>query len=124
MPKFITIENRKTIVENKKKNKTSREIADFLNISTGAVDVIWGKYKNTGDITPKINNCGRKSVITLEQKRQIEKTIKETPDSTLQEIIDKLDLNITVSGLSYWLKKEGYSYKKKIHILPDKTLKK
>jgi transposase len=51
-------------------------------------------------------------VISSELECKVLNKIKEFPDITLLEIIETLELKITGSGLSKWLKKRGYSFKK------------
>jgi transposase len=71
----------------------------------------------------KIHNCGRKSVISIEQEAKIVAEIKETPDITLLELIEKFELKITESGLSKWCIKHGYSFKKRLFIQQNKTVR-
>jgi transposase len=122
MPKVISKEKREDIISNKIEGKESSVIAEFLRVTTRAVDKIWKQFRESGNVETKIHNCGRKSVISAEQEVNIAKEIKETPDVTLLELIEKFSLQITESGLSKWLKKRGYSFKKRQLIQRSKTV--
>jgi len=121
MPKPITNEEREKIIKHKQNGEKEADIARWLFISKVAVSAIWGEYQKTKNYKLKYENCGRKSIITTEQAGKIVAKIKKTPDVTLLELIDKFDLNISESGLSKWLKKRGYSFKKRQLIQQSKT---
>lgn len=121
MPKPITNEEREKIVKHKQNGEKETDIARWLFISKVAVSKIWGKYQKTKSCKLKYENCGRKSVITTEQAGKIIAKIKKTPDVTILELIDKYDLKISESGLSKWLKKREYSFKKRQFIQQNKT---
>jgi transposase len=113
MPKPISNEVREKIIQHKKNGEKEIDIARWLLISKSAIGRIWGEYKKTENYLLKYENCGRKSVISSELECKILNKIKEFPDITLLEIIEILELKITESGLSKWLKKRGYSFKKR-----------
>jgi transposase len=123
MPKPIPNEEREKIIKHKLNGEKEADIARWLFISKSTVSSIWGKYQKTKSHTLKYKNSGRKSVITDEQEAKIFSKIEETPDMTLLEIIDKIELKITESGLSKWLTKRGYSFKKKQLIQQNKTVR-
>jgi transposase len=124
MPKPISNEERDKVVKHKKNGETNANIAKWLFISESAVAKIWGAYQNTYGYHLKYKNCGRKSAITAEQESKIIAKIKETPDITLNEMIDFFELKITESGLSKWLTRRGYSFKKRLLIRKNKIAKK
>ena len=74
----------------------------------------WRKYKETQSIDNNYKNCGRKSAISVDKMEQVKVKIKEQPDITLQELIDLLDLKVSVSALCRKLKKLGYTLKKRL----------
>ena len=123
MPRYISVEKRKDIIFHKQNRKSSKEIAEFMRVTIRKVDQIWAEYRKTGKCELKIKNCGRKSVITSEQKEKIINQINSTPDITLNELIDMYGLNITEGGMSKYLKAMGYTFKKRQLILQNKTEK-
>lgn len=121
MPKFISDEKRRDILYHKNNGESNKDIAKWLLIGVRSVERVLKMQKETGTIENKIGNCGRKSVISEEQEIKIIYEIKKTPDITLLELIEKLNLQITEGGLSNYLKKRGYSFKKRQHIQQNKT---
>lgn len=122
MPKPITNEEREKIIKHKLNGEKEIDIARWLFISKASVSSIWGEYQKTKNYKLKYENCGRKSSITLQESTKIIEKIKKTPDITLLELIDKFNLKISESGLSKWLKKRGYSFKKRQLIQQSKTV--
>lgn len=121
MPKPISNEEREKIIKHKQNGEKEADIARWLFISTSAVSAIWGEFKKSNNFKLKYGNCGRKSVISASLEAKIIDEIKETPDITILELIDKFDIKITEGGLSKWLKKREYSLKKRQLIQQNKT---
>lgn len=111
-------EIRKLIIEAKQRKEKDSDIAKWLNISESSVTVIWRLFKTTNNIEPK-RYPGAKSIFTDEMKMRVKQLIKEEPDMTLEEIIDKLNLPIKKSRLSQWLNEAGFQYKKKRCLHPS-----
>jgi len=109
--KALTAEIRKLIVEAKQRKEKDSDIAKWLNISESSVTVIWRLFKTTNSIEPK-PHPGAKPKFTDEMKTKAKQLIKESPDTTLEEIIDKLGLPIKKSRLSKRLIDSGFPYKK------------
>ena len=121
LPKYISNEKRNDIIFHKQSGKENRVIAEFMRVCVRTIERVWADFQATGKSEAKVKNCGRKSVITTNQKMKIIAQIKETPDITLFELIEKFTLPITAGGLSKYLKKPGYSFKKRQLILQHKT---
>ena len=122
MPKVISEEKRKDIIFHKQNGVESKVISAFLRVTVRVVDKIWKQYRDTNSIENKIQNCGRKSVISEDLEREIIDEIKKTPDITLLELVEKFQIPITEGGLSKWLCKRGFSYKKRRHTPLNKTV--
>jgi transposase len=117
----VSNEKRELIIEAKKRGETEKNIMKWIkNTSRSSIGKIWKQYRTTGTIQPKPYK-GNNIKITKETEEKIKQTIKEKPDTTLQELIDELNLNVTQSGLSRRLKKMGFTYKKRP--CPPKTAK-
>ena len=123
MPKYISNEKRADIIFHKKSGKNNKEIAAYMRVCTRTIGRIWKDYQSLGKTEANVCNCGRKSSITEEQKDHIIKEIENVPDVTLNELIKKFELKITEGGLSKYLKKQGFTYKKRQHIQLNKTEK-
>jgi transposase len=66
-------------------------------------------------------NSGRKPLVSDKDMEKVVSKIKETPDTTLNELIDKFNLPISESALCKRLIKLGYSFKKRQLIRRSKT---
>ena len=113
---------RENIVAAKQRNEKRETIAFWFGVSVSTVDKIWQRFKNTGSSFPT-PYTGRKSSIDGEMDLKIRQVIEETPDITLEEIIDELSLPLTASGLCRRLDKMDLSYKKKT-LFPSKQQRK
>jgi transposase len=118
--KAMSIEIRQLIIVAKQRGETHKDIAKWFGVKTVTVKMFLRYYKRTGSIVPK-SNVGRISVLTEEQITKIHNKIEAESDAALAEIIDDLNLPIKKSQLAKWLKKNGYSYKKKRYIHQLKT---
>ena len=116
----ISNDKRADIVAAKQRGESVTTIKKWFNISESTISRIWNKFKNTGSYKP-IPYTGRKSDITPETDNKIRAKIKETPDITLDELINELSLNLTVSGLSKRLESMDLSFKKRRLTQTDKT---
>jgi len=76
-----------------------------LNLST--VNKWYSRYRKEGNYGPR-KRLGAKSKV--DQERLI-KYIKAKPDATLKEL--SKEIGVSIWGVYYWLRKLGYSYKKK-----------
>jgi transposase len=112
-----TRENIVLAIQRKEKRNT---IATWLNISISTIDKVWHKFKKTGTYQP-IPYTGRKSTLTEKQEKEIRNKIQQTPDITLNELIDELSLDLTESGMSRHLKAMGLTFKKRRFMLMAKN---
>ena len=113
--KAIPKEIREKIIEHKTNKEKNKDIGKWLGISESAINRIWNKYKVSGTIENNYKNSGRKSAVSSEKMELVENKIKEQPDITLQELVDMLELNISISALSRKLKKLEYTLKKRLY---------
>ena len=121
MPRAITLEEREKIIKHKQNNENETDIARWLFINQSTVTKLWAKYKKTGTLQTNYQNCGNKPKINNTQITQIKTQIEKTPNITIPELIQKLNLPITESGLSKLLKKVGLTYKKRRSMLMAKN---
>jgi len=108
----VSNDKRADIIAAKQRNEPVTQIKKWFNISERTISRIWNKYQKTKNYQPT-PYTGRKSKLSKETDQQIRKTITETPDITLNELIDKLSLDLTEGGLSFHLKKMGLTFKKR-----------
>jgi len=108
--KPIGQEKRADIVAAKQRGESEKDIIKWLNVSRSTITKIWRGYQKTNSYASK-PYMGRKSEIDEETGGKIIREITANPDITHKELIDKLSLPLTESGLSRWLKKINLTYK-------------
>ena len=120
--KPISNDKRADIIAAKQRNESVKNIMQWFNVCERTIGRIWNKYLKTGTYEA-IPYTGRKSDITKEKEEEIYKKVKETPDITLEDLIEELDINLTVSGLSRHMAKMGLTLKKRLSMLMEKDEK-
>jgi transposase len=110
--KPISNDKRLNIIEAKQRKESVENIIKWFNVSASSISRIWNKYLKTGDYSA-IPYTGRKSDISKEKEDEIREYIRNHNDATLEEMIEALSINLTVSGLSRHLDKMDLSYKKR-----------
>ena len=91
-----------------------RVIAEIQGGST-VQDKIWRRFQTTGSYEA-LPIPGGPRKIEGEDLKRLKKLVKENPDATLRELIDKGRFKISVSGLHRILRREKITYKKKRYI--------
>jgi len=119
--KAVSNEDRGKIIKHKINGETEINISKWLFISPSSVTKIWALFCKTGSFLPLTHKCGRKSKVDDETMSNLLIQIEETPDITLNELIEKFELPITESTLSKRLKKLGYTFKKRCFIPKNKN---
>jgi len=104
--------DRENIVRAKQRGEKREAIALWFNVSISTVDKVCRLYEEKGTIAP-LPYKGRIVEGIEKEKEDIRNAIVENSDITLEEIIDKLSLKMTVSGLWRRIDKMGLTFKKK-----------
>jgi len=113
MPKPLSNDLRKRIIEAKLRGDTESTIAREKEVNKSTVTKLWALYRETGSYEARPNPNGRKPALSLQQLDQIKDKINHQPDITLQELIDELNLPVCVSALCRTVNnKLGLGYKK------------
>jgi transposase len=99
MPKPLSSDLRKRIIEAKLRGETESRIAAEKEVCQSTVTKLWALYRETGSHEPRPNPNGRKPALSKGQLEAIARKIDEQPDITLQELIDALSLPIGVPAL-------------------------
>jgi len=116
----ISNDKRQNIIEAKQRKEPVTAIIKWFNVSASSISRIWNKYLKTGDYSA-IPYTGRKSDISEEKDNEIRGYISKNNDATLEEMIEVLSINLTISGLSRHLDKMGLSYKKRRYTQTDNS---
>jgi transposase len=113
--KSICSEVRRLMIRAYEHGKSIAEIAYLYDVSTRSVYNILRLYRETGSIAAKPHK-GRTSRLTDKDIEDIMHKIETEPDVTLYMIVEDLNLPIKKSQLHKFLKKRGFSFKKKLFI--------
>jgi len=113
--KPITNEKRELLISAKKRGENEEDISKWLDISVRSVSRIWKLYNETESVQPK-KRPGRKSSLDDAKIEQIRNAVKQQPDLTLEELIDKLSLPIRKSRLAVILVRMNLSFKKRRYL--------
>jgi transposase len=99
---------REKVIKYIKGGGTQASAVKLFDLNASTVGRWWLRYKSEGHYSPRIRP-GKRPSVTLEQ---IEEYVKLNADFTSVEM--GKHFNMTGSGALYWLKKLGFSYKKKL----------
>ena len=111
-----------TAYENKQ--GTQLQIANRFEVSPETVRNLLLLKRETGSLEPRYDKVpGPPRKITNEKQTALVNLMKETPDLTLAQIKEKLELDCTVQAIHYALNKLGYSFKKR-HCEPQNKTEK
>lgn len=102
---------------------TRQQIASRFCVSLGMVKKLIQQRKQTGDIAPRYDRCGRKAIILPTYRDKIRALVEEKPDITLAEIRAELGIKCSLNAIHNALSKLGLTYKKRRSAPPSKTEK-
>jgi transposase len=107
MTKSYSNDLRKKVVEYLDRGNSYNKASIIFKISVSALGRWYRKYKQEGNYIAK-KRGGSKRKIDIDE---LEKYVKGNENMTLKKAAKKFEVSIFT--ISYWLKRLGYSYKKK-----------
>jgi len=111
---MISIEVRKLIVSARKNGMGLKEIEKTFQVKKTAVYNLFQLEEETGSVEPRPHARGRKPALDEEAMKCLEQLILAQPDITLQEIKDKMNLQISLVAISKIIRnKLHYRFKKR-----------
>jgi len=111
---MIPIEVRKKIIEARKKGLKLAEIEKAYGYHKTSISRLLKLSRETGEITPKTDKCGRKTTTDAADLEKMKELIKARPDITLEEIKEEMKLSISLSAISQKVRnKLGFRVKKR-----------
>ena len=72
------------------KEGTWKEIAARFRVSVAWITKIRRQQKDLGTLEPQTFRCGRKPILTEEQRKQLAEIVRKTPDVTLKQLREQL----------------------------------
>jgi len=118
MTKSYSNDLRKRVVEFLENGSSYDEATKLFKISVSAIGRWYRKYKQEGNYYAKIRG-GSKRKIDLEA---LEEYVKTNENMILKQAARKFE--VSVFTISYWLRRLGYSYKKKTFLTWKQVKKK
>ena len=92
---------------------TRQQIAARYNVSLGMVKKLLQQRRDTGDLSPRHYNSGRKPKITPQLADKLRDLVNAQPDMTLDELREALGIDCTPQAIHYALQRMGMSLKKR-----------
>ena len=92
------------------------QIARRFKMHKGTVQNILERYRDSGTVTPKPPNSGRKPAFSQEALRRLELDVLKHPDSTLEEYRGRSGKNVSLVCIHRTLKKLGFTRKKRVYV--------
>ena len=106
-------EARNLMVQAYEKNRSASQTAADFFVSTSTVYRLERQMKKTGSFALRVNERGRKPLLTAEDCKRIQDEINSQNDITIDEIREKLKLKARYSTVERAVRKMGYTIKKK-----------
>jgi transposase len=94
------------------KEGTWKEIAARFRVSVAWITKIRRQQKDLGTLVPQTFRCGRKPILTDEQRKQLAEFVRRTPDVTLKQLREQLGVKCCLQVIWEALNKLGFTYKK------------
>ena len=103
---------RRRILQLYVRNKSTREISEFLGFCVAAVRRVRQQFRQRGTLQPQTHLCGRRTLLTQARKQRLQRLLSEQPDATLAELGARMDRPFRTSTIDLWLRQLGWRYKK------------
>lgn len=106
-------EARELLVQGYEATHDAEGIAKAYSVSKWTVYRLAEQKRKTGSVALLTSQRGRKPVLTAVDKENIQHCIDESPDITIEEIREKLNLSASYSTVERAIDTMGYTLKKK-----------
>lgn len=115
-------ETRERIIKARERGVTVAELSRCYGVSEQSIYKLLARFRETGSVAARTHTRGRKPKLSALELKQIDETLQKTPDITLKELREELQLPIQVSRLSQIVREKlGYTYKKRWFTPANKT---
>ena len=89
-----------------------RVLAARFAVSPGVVGKFVRQQRDVGTLEPQVHRRGRKPLVRDEKEQQLRDHLEKSPDATLHERIEALDLDCSVKTMWKTLRRLGWRFKK------------
>lgn len=93
------------------KKLTPLQALEIFEISRDTLTRWLREYKKTGKFTPSCSS-GRPRKLSEEQIHELETLIKQQPDITLEELLEKTNYDVCIATIHNALRDAGFIFKK------------
>ena len=93
-------------------------IVEHFQVSPAWARRVKQRRRETGETTPRPR--GGATIIKIDRQRLAE-LVREQPDATLEELVDRLGVDCRISAVSMALKRMAISFKKRSSTRPSRT---
>ena len=107
-------EARELLVSGYLKTHRAKEIAEAYSVSEPTVYRLAQQKRETGSVALRVNQRGRKRLLSDEDIARIDEAIQERPDITIHELVEKLQLRAEDETVRRAVIRLGYRLKKKM----------
>jgi transposase len=91
-------------------------IAERFRIPKGTVQNILERFRDTGTVTPKPQNAGRKPAFSGRALKRLERAVERHPDATLAELRECSGVSVSLVCVHNTVKKLGFTRKKSLYV--------
>ena len=106
-------EARKLILKAYDKGVSVKELAKCFSVNTSSIYRLLKRRNETGSYETQTNLRGKKPKLSEADHQNIVALISKQPDITCLEIIETLNLSVSIDTVWRFLQKQGYRRKKK-----------
>jgi len=91
---------------------TQAELAETYGVSVAWIEKLLRMKRETGSIAPKPHGGGQRPKISGKKAKRLREIVEETPDATLEELLDKCGVDGSIMCVFRALKRMGITRKK------------
>jgi len=99
----------------------TREVSTLFQVSPAWVRRLKQRRREWGIVEALARNAGRKSKLTLDDRKRLVDLVAQTPDATLEELRDRLGVKVDPATICRALKQLDLTFKKSPCTRPSRT---
>lgn len=120
--KTISLDLRERILGVYDEGETTRdEVARRFRVSLGMVKKLLQQRRHSGDIRARHHLAGRKPMILVEHRQEMNRLLKAKPDMSLKELREAMGLKCSLQAIHVVLGKMEMTLKKRLSAPANKT---
>jgi len=118
----ISLDLRERILEAYDEGEATRDqVAQRFRVSLGMVKKLLQQRRHSGDIRARHHLAGRKPLILVEHRQEMDRLLKAKPDMSLKELREAMGLKCSLQAIHVVLGKMEMTLKKRLSVRASKT---